>query len=497
MSENYFMGLDGFVWFTGVVEDRNDPDALGRVRVRCLGFHTDDLSDIPTASLPWAHVMHPVTDPSMQGLGNSPSFLVEGSWVIGFFRDAVEKQQPIIIGSLPGIPQSSPDYSKGFNDPRSPFSSQSPYAGTPTYGPYPVDGVEYSMPSGHDLGEPDTNRLAQGEAAESHLALAKMRQNRQTGIPKATQPNLSEISDAAVKETSESIETFSARPQPEQATTTNVGIFDEPHPRDIDYNNEDSEDFGLYRSGLYPYNHVFESESGHLTEVDDTPGNERMMRHHAAGTYEEIIADGTKTTKVIGDNFEIIMKDSNVYVGGSVNLTIGGSVRHLVKGDYHLEVEGNYTQKIHKNMRTKIGLGESGGNLEEEIKGNHGYNISENIKGRIGGDVDITTEGNEQKINNGTYKLQVKSNIFASTTGGTFTLNSSGNFSIDTTSGIMAIKSGTTLNMKSAQKMTITSEADIDMDSGSEFKIDITAGTLIDLNAGTEIDADAPTINLN
>ena len=453
------MGLDGFVWFTGVVEDRNDPDALGRVRVRCLGFHTDDLSDIPTASLPWAHVMHPVTDPCMQGLGNSPSFLVEGSWVIGFFRDAVEKQQPIIIGSLPGIPQSPPDYSKGFNDPRSPFSSQAPYAGTPTYGPYPVDGDDYDMPSGHDLGEPDTNRLAQGEGAESHDALIKLRENRQTGIQTATQPNLSEISDEAVAE--------------------ERGSFDEPHPRDIDYNNEDSEDFGLYRSGLYPYNHVFESESGHLTEVDDTPGNERMMRHHAAGTYEEIIADGTKTTKVIGDNFEIIMKDSNVYVGGSVNLTIGGSVRHLVKGDYHLEVEGNYTQKIHKNMRTKIGLGESGGNLEEEIKGNHGYNISENIKGRIGGDVDITTEGNEQKINNGTYKLQVKSNIFASTTGGTFTLNSSGNFSIDTTSGIMAIKSGTTLNMKSSKLMTIASETTIDMD------------------ATTEVDIDATTINLN
>ena len=62
------------------------------------------------------------------------------------------------------------------------------------------------------------------------------------------------------------------------------------------------------------------------------------------GSYEEIIADGTKTTKVIGDNFEIIMKDSNVYVGGNVNLTIGGTVRHLIKGDYHLEVEGNYTK---------------------------------------------------------------------------------------------------------------------------------------------------------
>ena len=110
---NYFMGLDGFVWFTGVVEDRDDPSKLGRVKVRCLGFHTEDKNKIPTADLPWAHVMHSVTDPCMQGMGNSPTFLVEGSWVVGFFRDANEKQQPIVIGSLPGVPSSTVDETKG------------------------------------------------------------------------------------------------------------------------------------------------------------------------------------------------------------------------------------------------------------------------------------------------------------------------------------------------------------------------------------------------
>ena len=44
--------------------------------------------------------MHPITDPSMHGMGNSPSFLVEGGWVVGFFRDAETLQQPIIMGSL-------------------------------------------------------------------------------------------------------------------------------------------------------------------------------------------------------------------------------------------------------------------------------------------------------------------------------------------------------------------------------------------------------------
>jgi len=450
MSENYFMGLDGFVWFTGVVEDRNDPDALGRVRVRCLGFHTEDLNDIPTKDLPWATVMHPVTDPSMQGLGNTPSFLVEGSWVVGFFSDAREKQQPIIMGSLPGKPISPPDSTKGFNDPRGAGSVQDYYGGTPTYGPYPLS---------RKLKEPDTNRLARGEISEKHLQLKKRRKNRQTGVETATQPYLSTVSDEAVQE--------------------DRGSFDEPHPKDVDYNLVDTDDYGIYRSGLYPYNHVFESECGHITEVDDTPGAERTFRQHKTGTYEEIIADGTKTVKVIGNNFEIVMNDSNVYVGGNVNLTIGGTVRHLVKGDYHLEVEGNYTQKIHKNMRTKVGAGKIGGNLEEEINGTHSFNITQSVKGRIGEDVNVTTEGDEERINNGFYSLTAKSDIDAFTTGGTIRLNAFGSIFAECTSGIVAVTSGTTLFMQSASTMTLKSESTIDMDATTEVDID---SALINLN---------------
>ena len=474
MSENYFMGLDGFVWFTGVVEDRNDPDALGRVRVRCLGFHTEDLNDIPTADLPWATVMHPTTDPSMQGLGNSPSFLVEGSWVVGFFSDAREKQQPIVIGSLPGIPSKEPDPTKGFSDPRGPTATQDEYAGTPIYGPYPVDGIEYQLSSGHDFGESDTSKLAQGEYSESHNSLIARRENRQTEIPIATQPYLSTVSDEAVQETR--------------------NTFDEPHPKDIDFNLEDSDTYGDYVSGKYPYNHVFESESGHITEVDDTPNGERTFREHTSGTYEEVIADGTKTVKVVGDNYEIIAGGSNVYVSGAVNLTIGGDVRHLVKGNYHLEVEGNYTQKIHKNMRTKIGAGEIGGNLEEEINGTHSFNITEAVKGRIGADVNVTTEGNEQRINNGKFILSAKSDITAITTGGTIRLNANNSIYASCTSGIMALSSGTTLFMKSASLMTIASETSIDMDATT--LIDVTALT-VDINGGTLIDITAPTVDIN
>ena len=158
------MGVDGFVWFTGVVEDRNDPSKLGRVKVRCLGLHTESLVDIPTEDLPWAHIMQSTNNPSMQGLGNTPTFLVEGTWVVGFFLDAVEKQQPLIMGTLPGNPQAVADTTKGFNDPN---------------GTYPSEKITHSN---HALQESDVNRLARNDSGKEHAVVSAKNTGRTTGV---------------------------------------------------------------------------------------------------------------------------------------------------------------------------------------------------------------------------------------------------------------------------------------------------------------------------
>ena len=62
---------------------------------------------LPTEDLPWAHVMNPITSATVSGLGQSPLGAVEGTWVVGFFQDGADAQQPIIIGTLPGVPQTS------------------------------------------------------------------------------------------------------------------------------------------------------------------------------------------------------------------------------------------------------------------------------------------------------------------------------------------------------------------------------------------------------
>ena len=70
-----------------------------------------------------------------------------------------------------------------------------------------------------------------------------------------------------------------------------------------------------------------------------------------------------------------------------INLTCDGTKREKITGDYILEVGGDFTRKIHKSEQVKIGAGEAGGNLEEEIIGNHGFNISNSVSGAIGSTV--------------------------------------------------------------------------------------------------------------
>ena len=70
--------------------------------------------------------MHPVTDPSMQGMGNTPSFLVEGSWVMGFFMDADHETAAYDYGIVAWRTYDiAGDSTKGFYDPNS-FYPQNP-----------------------------------------------------------------------------------------------------------------------------------------------------------------------------------------------------------------------------------------------------------------------------------------------------------------------------------------------------------------------------------
>jgi hypothetical protein len=252
MNNENFLGLNGFIWFIGVVEDRQDPTKTGRLKVRALGHHTHDLTLLPTADLPWASVVLPITASGVSGIGQSATGLLEGSWVFGFFRDGLRRQEMVVLGSLPGRPVELADNREGFYDPNKIY---------PKY-----------------INEPDVNRLAVnlkdtgGQEANPSLALTLRRATRIIGVPTA---DFNSMATADIDYT---------------AAASDGDTWNQP---EIPYN------------ALYPYNHVYETESGHIREYDDTPGYERIHERHRSGTSYEISANGTKTNIIKGDHYTL------------------------------------------------------------------------------------------------------------------------------------------------------------------------------------------------
>lgn len=100
----------------------------------------------------------------------------------------------------------------------------------------------------------------------------------------------------------------------------------------------------------YPYNHVQETESGHIIEYDDTPNNERMHWYHREGTYEEVDRNGTSVRRIVGDGYEVYERDGNIYVGGRCNITVEGNCNLYVKTHANIQVDGDLIADVHRNM---------------------------------------------------------------------------------------------------------------------------------------------------
>jgi len=344
-----FMGKDGFQWFVGVVEDRQDPKTLGRVRVRCLGYHTEDIIKLPTSDLPWAHPMNPITSATVSGVGQTPLGVVEGTWVVGFFTDGPDAQQPMIMGTLPGVPSNLPtkDSKKGFQD--------------------------YSNANYPKYKETDVNRLAvnergfEGEELNPHSSLALRRADRDLAVGVV------------------------------QIDGIDKGVAQIPADLDISSWDEPAVPY----SAVYPHNHVYESEGGHIREIDDTPGSERIHERHASGSGYEIGPDGSKVTRIKKDNYDIITNDDYCHIQGVSRHTVDKGLRVRVNS---LGVSGN-NYNIEVGQGSNVNVEVNGGNINlttlssgqqaagQTTSGDININAARNLNVQVGKDFNVNVIG--------------------------------------------------------------------------------------------------------
>ena len=515
--------------YTGVVEDRYDPLKLGRCKVRVVGLHTHDSTKLPTAELPWAIPMQPITSAAISGIGNTPLGVVEGTWVVVMFQED-DNQYPIIIGTLGGIPQSnssditiddstlkikidgelieSNTQSNVLLDSSGNAvvdSSGKPVQTAPTQPilkntnklkrapefkpsnacialikrfeglrlnaypdaatkaePYTIGYGTTILPNGQKvqlgmtitieqaeqyllsdlnvkfvpaitsgirslitqsmfdalccftynvginalakstlLKELNTSKYLDAAAAflmwtkgsagvelpglvarrrdEKDLFLSEGIPNIAGELPEKTQeqqaistlaqPN-SNSSQTATQSTS-SIQGFrdpnGKYPLYTNEPDTNRLARHEEINKTIVYKKEAALLKGVELPGnnkwnqspipynaKYPFNHVMQSESGHLLEFDDTPNSERVHIYHKSGTFTEIDANGTKVNRIVGDNFEILERDGYVAIHGSLNVTVDGAYNILIKNGLNLDVRGVANINVYNDANLNV-----------------------------------------------------------------------------------------------------------------------------------------------
>ena len=300
-----FAGKNGFIWWTGIVENRNDPLKLGQCQVRCVGWDADNKMHLPTKDLPWAKPLLPVN-------GTEVYAPKEGDMVIGFFIDGENAQERVMMGILPNIPLKTANPQQAFADPRTATELVSAPK-TPKEKTYNTDGtgieiVERDQAESYPkiLDEPSTSRIARNDAASiTKTFIQERKDNLVTGVE-------------TVNDT-----------------------WDEPET--------------LYNT-VYPYNNVIETESGHLLEFDDTPEAERIHLAHRNGSFQEWFPDGDKVEKVTKDNYQIVMGDDKVYIMGKCQVTIQGDAELYVQGNFDMNVDGTCNIRSTGNMKLNAPL---------------------------------------------------------------------------------------------------------------------------------------------
>jgi hypothetical protein len=148
---------------------------------------------------------------------------------------------------------------------------------------------------------------------------------------------------------------------------------------------------------VYPYNRVDVSLSGHVKEIDDTPCAERIFEMHKSGTFYEIHPNGTKVTKIFGDDFDITLGNGVLFIGGDRHVVIQGDATLLVAGNMKQKISGNLETVVHGDMTTRVsGKTTLYSKDDFQIETNNNINMLSNQKTQIRAksDIAIQTDSN-------------------------------------------------------------------------------------------------------
>ena len=124
---------------------------------------------------------------------------------------------------------------------------------------------------------------------------------------------------------------------------------------DIDSKKEWQPPSSYPKGGEYHQIRAWTFRSGHSIEIDETKDGERIRIIHPKGTFTEVNPDGSMVRRSEGNDYEIVVKDKNVKVKGTINIHIEGDANMKVDGNFKGEVGGDFDMTVGGHVEWKTG----------------------------------------------------------------------------------------------------------------------------------------------
>lgn len=165
----------------------------------------------------------------------------------------------------------------------------------------------------------------------------------------------------------------------------------------------------------YGLNRITETLTGHTFEMDDTPGNERILIKHNSGAGIELCTDGSICISALNNRVECTGGDQTVIIIGNGNIHYKGNLDFKVDGEFNIDcLDFNLNVKNDKNET--VGGDEvkaNYGGITQTVKGSVSSFVTENVANTVLGssynsvkkDYTMNTEGN--------VNMPTKGNFFA------------------------------------------------------------------------------------
>jgi len=191
--------------------------------------------------------------------------------------------------------------------------------------------------------------------------------------------------------------------------------------------------------GEYPYNKVTQTESGHIIEVDDTPGAERVHVYHKSGTFVEIDSTGSIVKRAKGSSYEIVDRNGKIAISGKADISVNGACNIFVGNDANIEVDGDTNILCHNDITAMAGgklnlsavedVNISGGNVRLQAFNN--FDITSNVNLNLHTDKTIHMHSNtEIKVQAEDFYNKLSGSMF-NQTAGEFHIKAGGTFNAD------------------------------------------------------------------